>query len=47
MKEEKSITTAQEPKWIAVYSISLAGLITSEFISASNLTPIARENKGT
>ncbi|MCF2494811.1 MULTISPECIES: MFS transporter [Dyadobacter] len=45
MKEEKSITTTGEPRWIAVYSISLAvaGLITSEFLPVSILTPIARD----
>lgn len=45
MKEENSIITPQEPRWIAVYSISLAvaGLITSEFLPVSILTPIARD----
>jgi predicted MFS family arabinose efflux permease len=34
-----------EPKWMAVYAISLgvAGLITSEFLPVSILTPIARD----
>jgi predicted MFS family arabinose efflux permease len=45
MNEEKSTTTTGEPRWIAVYSISLAvaGLITSEFLPVSILTPIARD----
>jgi predicted MFS family arabinose efflux permease len=45
MKGVKSITTPVEPRWIAVYSISLAvaGLITSEFLPVSILTPIARD----
>ena len=45
MKEDKPIINAREPRWIAVYSISLAvaGLITSEFLPVSILTPIARD----
>ncbi len=45
MIEEKSNEKIQEPKWIAVYAISLAvaGLITSEFLPVSILTPISKD----
>lgn len=45
MNEEKSNETITEPKWIAVYAISLAvaGLISSEFLPVSILTPIAKD----
>lgn len=45
MNEEKSNETINEPKWIAVYAISLAvaGLISSEFLPVSILTPIAKD----
>lgn len=45
MNDEKSNQKIQEPKWMAVYAISLAvaGLITSEFLPVSILTPIAKD----
>src|SRR5436305_888837 len=45
MINNESIQTNKEPRWIAVYAISLAvaGLITSEFLPVSILTPIAKD----
>ncbi|WDF77223.1 MFS transporter [Mucilaginibacter sp. KACC 22773] len=45
MKENDSTEASKEPKWPAVYAVSLAvaGLITSEFLPVSILTPIAKD----
>jgi len=46
MKEHQN-KIIHEPKWMAVYAVSLgvAGLITSEFLPVSILTPIAQDLK--
>jgi predicted MFS family arabinose efflux permease len=47
MENEKTVSPMTAPKWTAVYALSLAvcGLIISEFLPVSLLTPIARELK--